>query len=130
MAPDQARAIHGPSPASTNERRRDRGAGKSSCDKPLPLQEGSMHGTPINSAGILREASPAKVLAFPGEQHADAETIVGRLLDLGVVKPDSPAATHLRSIFRAPPEALRVSRIARRVYVARRTLGRHFQVAG
>ena len=89
-----------------------------------------MYGTPINAVQVLREASPATVLAFPADPHADAETILRRLLDSGVVKPESPATTYLRTIFRAPPEALRVSRIARRVYVSRRTLGRHFRAAG
>jgi len=90
-----------------------------------------MHGTPFNSPSLVREASPATtVLAFRTEPHGDAESVVEYLVQRDVLSPESPAASHVRTIFRAPLEALRVNRIARRSYSSRRTIGRHFRAAG
>lgn len=89
-----------------------------------------MYGTPIHGVRVSREASPATVPAPPTEAHADAESVVEHLVQRNVLDPESDAASHVRTIFAAPPEALRVGRIARRTYWSRRTLGRHFKAAG
>ena len=87
-----------------------------------------MQGTPIDST--VREAAPAAALAFPTHAQGHAGDIIEHLVRRAVLAPESPVAGELRSILNAPPEALRVGRIARRLYVARRTLGRHFRVVG
>lgn len=89
-----------------------------------------MHSTALSWTPAPRQAGLATALPFPADPHSDAETILARLIERGLVKPEGAVATHLRAIFRAPPEALRVSRIAKRVYVSRRTLGRQFRTAG
>jgi AraC-like DNA-binding protein len=89
-----------------------------------------MHGTPINAVLHSHQASPATLTEPPTEAHADAESVVEHLVHREVLDPESWAASHVRTIFGAPPESLRVGRIARRAYWSRRTLGRHFQVAG
>ena len=89
-----------------------------------------MHGTPINTVQVFREASPASVPASPTQAHADADGVVEHLVRRDVLTSDSPAASYVRTIFTAPPDALRVSRIARRTYWSRRSLGRHFRAAG
>lgn len=88
-----------------------------------------MHYVTINTP-VVRDASPAMVLTFPTPARADAESVVEHLVQRDVLAPDSRAARHLRTIFSAPPEALRVGRIVRRMYTSRRTLGRHFRAAG
>lgn len=62
--------------------------------------------------------------------RAEAERIIKHFIRRGVIREESRAANHLRSIFAAPPEALRVNRIARRVYCNRATLARHFRAEG
>lgn len=60
----------------------------------------------------------------------EADRIVEHFVHGGVLRPESRATRQVRMIFAAPPEALRVSRIARRVYSSRRTLGRYFRAEG
>ncbi|MGH7576201.1 MAG: helix-turn-helix domain-containing protein [Longimicrobiales bacterium] len=69
-------------------------------------------------------------LATTDHVLTEAERIVEHFVRRGVVRPEGRAAHHLRSIFAAPPEALRVDRIARRVHVDRATLARHFRAEG
>ncbi len=87
-----------------------------------------MSGTPIDSA--VREAVPATALTFPAHAQGHADDVIDHLVRRGVLGPESSIAGELRSILNAPPAALRVGRIARRMYLSRRTLGRHFQLAG
>jgi AraC-like DNA-binding protein len=89
-----------------------------------------MQGTPINAVPTLREATPAIPPAPLTETPADPESVVKHLVKRDVLDPESMVASHVRTIFTAPPEALRVCDIARRTYWSRRTLGRHFKVAG
>jgi AraC-like DNA-binding protein len=96
----------------------------------LLFLEGSMHATPINAVQVFREASPAIIPASPTPAHADAESVVEYLVHRDVVTPGSQAASHVRTIFAAPPDTLRVAQIARRTYWSRRTLGRQFKTAG
>lgn len=61
----------------------------------------------------------------------EADRVVDHFVHRGVLRPESRATRQVRMIFAAPPEALRVSRIARRVvYASRRTLTRYFRVEG
>ena len=87
-----------------------------------------MFGTPVDST--VREAAPATALAFPAHAQGPAEDVIEHFIRCTVLAPDSPIIGEVRSILNAPPEALRVGRVARRMYVSRRTLGRHFQSAG
>ena len=67
-----------------------------------------------------------------GETEPDAynESIMEHLVRRAIVRPDGRAVEYVRSILEAPSEALRVSRIARRTYVSRRTLCRHLRREG
>ena len=89
-----------------------------------------MHGTPINTVQVFRETSPASLPASPTPALSDAESVVEYLVHHDVVTPDSLAASHVRTIFAAPPDTLRVDWIARHTYWSRRTLGRQFKTAG
>lgn len=122
-------AIRLPSPAPTTEEKRS-GCRKLVLRQALLFLEGSMHGTPINAVQVFREASLASLPASQTPAHADAESVVEYLVHRDVVTPDSLAASHVRTIFAAPPDTLRVARIARRTYWSRRALGRHFKAAG
>ena len=89
-----------------------------------------MLATPIHSIPALPETTQATGFPLQGQAHADAESIVVHLVERGVLRPESRATSYVRSILAAPPDALRVSRVARRVYASRRTLGRHFRAEG
>ena len=88
-----------------------------------------MRGTPTNSIPLDRVPSQTMVLAFP-DPHGAADSIVEYLAQRDVLRTESAAASHVRTIFSAPRESLKVSRIARRTYSSRRTIGRHFRAAG
>jgi AraC-like DNA-binding protein len=79
---------------------------------------------PVSNPSI----SPAP--GCPSPAYTDADAVISHLVHRGVLQPDTLAARHVRCIFTAPPEALRVNRIARRMYASRRTLGRHLRAAG
>ena len=92
-----------------------------------------MHHARIGSVPVVREAAPAKALQFHPPLNGDAESIVEHFVEHDVLKPESPAASYVRTIFSAPPEALRVSRIASGLpvggdleYADEVTLGRAF----
>lgn len=89
-----------------------------------------MLATPIQSIHAVPEFIGPTTFALRGQEHVGAERVVTHLVDRGVLKPESRATAYVRAIFAAPPEALRVRRIARRVYASRRTLGRHFRAEG
>ncbi len=89
-----------------------------------------MIATPIESIRVV--SAPPRLTSFPlqSREHVDADRVVAHFVDHGVLRPESRATAYVRSILAAPPEALRVRRIARRVYASRRTLGRHFRAEG
>lgn len=71
----------------------------------------------------------SRAVSGAGGKYAGLRAVAGRIIEhfirRGMIRAESRAANHLRSIFAAPPEALRVNRIARRVYFNRSTLARH-----
>lgn len=77
---------------------------------------------------LRRNGSPPR--ATTDRTLAEAERIIKHFISRGVVRAESRAANHLRSTFAAPPEALRVDRIARRIHCDRATLARHFRAEG
>jgi AraC-like DNA-binding protein len=88
-----------------------------------------MLAAPIHSVRVV-DNSHSIAHPFTGEVSPDAESIIAYLVQLDVLRSESAAASHVRTIFSAPHEALRVSRIAQRTYASRRTLGRHFRAEG
>jgi len=89
-----------------------------------------MSATSIEAMPFAPEATRSTTFLLRSPAHADAERVVAHLIDRGVLTAESRATSYVRSILAAPPEALRVRRIARRVYANRRTLGRHFRAEG
>lgn len=69
-------------------------------------------------------------LATTDDVLTEADRIVEHFVRRHVLRPEGRAAAYLRSIFTAPPEALRVNRIMRRMYCSRHTVGRHFRKEG
>ena len=89
-----------------------------------------MYRTSIHPAVPIREGSPAMLQQATRQAPAGGESVIAHLVERGILRRESRAADHVRSIFAAPPEALRVGRMARRVYTSPRTLGRHFRAEG
>ena len=89
-----------------------------------------MYRTSIQPTVPVREVSQAFVQLATRQAPGDGESLIAHLVERGILRRESRAAGHVRSIFAAPPDALRVGRIARRVYISRRTLGRHFRAEG
>ncbi len=89
-----------------------------------------MSATPIRAMPTVLESILPRGFGLQSPEHLRAERIVAHLVDHGVLRPESRATAYVRAILAAPPEALRVRRIARRVYASRRTLGRHFRAEG
>jgi AraC-like DNA-binding protein len=114
----------------TIQKEKRSGCRKSVLQQLLPFQEGSMYDTPIQPVQSTPPITPSTALVRPTPAFTDAEMIIAHLIHRGVLRPDSLATRHVRTIFTAPPEALRVNRIARRIYASRRTLGRHLRAAG
>jgi AraC-like DNA-binding protein len=67
------------------------------------------------------------VLATPPPSLSEA--VVRQLVERGLV-PDRTIARELRRIFELATDCRSISRLARRMYTSRRTLGRHFAAAG
>jgi hypothetical protein len=82
-----------------------------------------MSATPIQAIQFAPEAARPTTFLLRSPAHADAERVVAHLVDRGVLRPQSRATSYVYAILAAPPEELRVLRIARRVYASRRTLG-------
>lgn len=89
-----------------------------------------MSATPIQAIPFAPEATRPTTFLLRSPAGTDADRVVTHFVDRGVLRPESRATSYVRSILAAPPEALRVRRIARRVYASRRTLGRHFRADG
>lgn len=89
-----------------------------------------MLATPIQAPPFAPRVTRATAYPIRSQEHVDAERVVTHFVDRGVLTPESRTTGYVRAILAAPPEALRVRRIARRVYASRRTLGRHFRAEG
>jgi AraC-like DNA-binding protein len=80
----------------------------------------------------------AAALPFPNRSndapqdrsYFDSEAVIAHLVERGVLAPNGRSVAYVHTILAAPPEALRVERIARRTYASRRTLVRHFRAEG
>jgi AraC-like DNA-binding protein len=68
----------------------------------------------------------------PPQNHTyvDPEMVIAHLVERCVLAPGGRSVAYVQTILAAPPEALRVERIARRTYASRRTLVRHFRAEG
>lgn len=89
-----------------------------------------MFPTPIPFIPSIPETARPTGFGLPSPQHIDADRVVAHFVGRGVLRPESRATGYVRSILAAPPEALRVRQVARRVYASRRTLARHFRAEG
>ena len=78
----------------------------------------------------VRSVPRAPMRPHSTEEPVDADRIVEHFVHRGILRRNGQAARVIRSIFTAPPEALRVGRMARRIHLSRRTLGRRLQVEG
>lgn len=86
-----------------------------------------MLSTPIQSIHAVPEFNGPTTFPLQRQEQVDAERFVAHFVGRGVLTPASRATSYVCAILAAPPEALRVRRIAQRVYASRRTLGRHFR---
>lgn len=84
----------------------------------------------LRSVAIARSHSESPRWRDECEPAAYNDSIIEHLVQRAIVQPDGRAVGYVRSILEAPSEALRVSRVARRTYVSRRTLGRHLRREG
>jgi AraC-like DNA-binding protein len=89
-----------------------------------------MFATSTHSVPSITEAARPSPFRLESQEHIDADRVVTHFAERGVLRPESRATSYVRSILAAPPESLRVARIARRVYASRRTLARHFRAEG
>jgi AraC-like DNA-binding protein len=89
-----------------------------------------MFATPIQSIPAGSDSTQLTRFPLHTQAHTDAERVVAHFVQRDILRPESRATSYVLSILAAPPEALRVSRVARRVYASRRTLGRHFRCEG
>jgi AraC-like DNA-binding protein len=89
-----------------------------------------MFATPIPSIPPVPEVTRHADVPLQSPAHLDAQRIVAHFVERGVLREQSRASGYVHAILAAPPETLRVDRIARRVYASRRTLGRCFRTEG
>jgi AraC-like DNA-binding protein len=89
-----------------------------------------MLATPTRLAPPAADPSRPTTFALQSPGHADADGVIAHFVKRDVLRPERRATSYVRSILAAPPEALRVDRIARRVYASRRTIGRHMRAEG
>lgn len=87
---------------------------------------------PTTSAPIpdVQPLGGSLTLIPQNEIPTETDRIVEYFVRCGVLRPENPVTRHVRRIFSVPPEALRVTSIARRLGMSRRTLGRRFQSEG
>lgn len=89
-----------------------------------------MYRTSILPTMTVPQPSLTTALPVSSRTPANGEDFIAHLARRGVFRLESRAAGYVHSIFKAPPHALRVARIARRLCVSRRTLTRHFRAEG
>lgn len=75
----------------------------------------------------FRRVNGSRVAATRKDTPTEVDRIIEHFVRREALRPGGQAAALVSRIFTAPPECLRVGRIARRVHVSRRTLGRRFR---
>lgn len=84
---------------------------------------------PVPLPGI-RPLNGPRISVTQPDLPVDADRIVGHFVRCGVLRPGNQVTAHVWKIFTTPPDALRVTHIARRMGLSRRTLGRRFRAGG
>jgi AraC-like DNA-binding protein len=78
----------------------------------------------------IRPVNRPRISITQHDISMDVDRIVEHFVRFGVLRPGSQVTIHVRKIFAAPSDALRVTHIARRMGLSRRTLGRRFRAEG